>query len=77
MAVDTDTREHSTLGKGPPVECRVIYAVSFVICLAAAILSRLLPWRWSARRARPEARRSIVAEARSAASTMIPVSFMG
>lgn len=77
MAIDTDARGHVGAGPEPATELRFIYAVGFVLCLTAAVLSRLLPWRWSARRAGAEARRSILAEARSGACKTIPVSFMG
>lgn len=55
-------------------EFRALYAATFALFLPVALVSRMLPRRW-----RPFAapgRRSIVAEARAAAGTVVPFVFM-
>jgi hypothetical protein len=55
-------------------EFRLLYLLSFAIFLVAAVVARLLPWR-ERRPGQPS--RSIVAEARAAANTFVPLAFMG
>ena len=56
--------------RGGGVEYRLLVAATFVLILPVAALRRLVP--------RPPGapRRSIVAEAREAANTVIPIAFM-
>lgn len=53
------------------LEFRVIFGVSFLVFLVAAVAGRLLPGQ-----AHREAR-SVLAEARAAAHTFVPMVFMG
>jgi hypothetical protein len=50
----------------------LIFAVCFAIFMVIALVSRLLPWRWS----RSAARRSVFAEARQGADRVTPFCFM-
>ncbi|MEJ5231597.1 MAG: hypothetical protein WHV64_05325 [Geminicoccaceae bacterium] len=57
------------------LEFRLIFGVSFLVFLVAAVAGRLLPGQ-----AHKEARqppRSVLAEARAAAHTFVPMVFMG
>lgn len=56
-------------------EFRLLFIVSFVLFLTAALLSRLAPWRWLS----PETRGglSIIGEAKAAANASLPFAFMG
>lgn len=56
-------------------EFRLIFLASFPLFLAAAIVTRLTPWRAAARR-RPGGP-SIFGEARASACASIPIAFMG
>lgn len=56
--------------RGGGVEYRLLIAATFALLLPVAALRRLLP------RAAGAPRRSIVAEAREAANTVIPIAFM-
>jgi hypothetical protein len=57
--------------KDEALEYRLLYALSFGLFLLAAVAARLVPF------ARRPGGRSIVGEARLAASTCIPFAFMG
>lgn len=62
--------------KGETREFRLMFLVCFAVFLVAAIVGRLLPSR--GRSDRPgRRRRSILEEARAAATTSIPFAFMG
>lgn len=56
---------------------RLIFATSFAIFLVAAVVGRLLPWRWSPRPAGRAGSRSVIAEARATTNTFVPFAFMG
>jgi hypothetical protein len=61
--------------RGQGIEFRLIYALSFVVLLAAVIvmrLVRLLTWRNTA-----QSSPSIIQEARDAAGAAVPYVFMG
>ena len=57
------------------LEFRLIFAVSFVVFLVAAVAGRLLPGQ--AHKKARQASRSVIAEARAAAHTFVPMVFMG
>jgi hypothetical protein len=50
-----------------------IFATAFIVFLVAATVGRLLPGQWQPHRAGG----SVFAEARAAASTIVPFAFMG
>lgn len=56
---------------------RLIFATSFAIFLVAAVVGRLLPWRWSPRPAGRAGSKSVIAEARATTNTFVPFAFMG
>lgn len=56
------------------LEFRLIFGVSFLVFLVAAVAGRLLPGQ-AAKEARQP--RSVLAEARAAAHTFVPMVFMG
>jgi hypothetical protein len=58
--------------KAPALEFRLLLALAFCVFLVTETASRLMP-----RRAGAGPRRSILAEARAAASRTIPLAFMG
>jgi len=58
--------------RGDALEARLIFGLSFPICLAAAFVSRLAP-----RRPQETKRLSLVAQARAAASACSSFAFMG
>jgi len=58
-------------------EFRLLYAVSFVFFLVVVAAVRLLPRPWRPRLVGSGADRSIIAEAKAAASIAIPYAFMG
>ncbi len=58
------------------LEYRLVYLAGFVVFLAVAVATRLLPGQRQ-RRPQQARRRSIVGEARAAANTFIPFAFMG
>lgn len=70
MVIVHDLPSRRARRRGEEIEFRLIYAAAFPLFLAAAVLGRL---------ARPmaERRRSIIAEARAAADTVLPFAFMG
>jgi hypothetical protein len=55
-------------------EFRLVYAGIFTISLVAATCSRLMPWR---RDRRGEGHKSIINEARTRTSRIVPFFFMG
>jgi hypothetical protein len=55
------------------VEFRLIFAATFTVFLVAAMVARILPWQWQQQRAGS----SVFAEAKAAASTIVPFAFMG
>lgn len=57
------------------LEFRLIFGVSFLVFLVAAMAGRLLPGQ--AQKEARQASRSVLAEARAAAHTFVPMVFMG
>lgn len=57
------------------LEFRLIFGVSFLVFLVAAVAGRLLPGQ--AQKEARQASRSVLAEARAAAHTFVPIVFMG
>jgi hypothetical protein len=55
----------------------MIYAATFAIFFAVAIIDRLVPVRWFLGAAKSENYMAIFAEAKSAAATYTPFAFMG
>lgn len=55
-------------------EFRLVYAGIFTISLVAAVFSRLMPWR---RDVRGELQKSVIQEARTRTSRIVPFFFMG
>ena len=56
---------------------KLIFASTFVVFFAAAIVDRLLPLRWIMGAAKSENYMAIFAEAKAAAATYTPFAFMG
>lgn len=78
MAIDATSHNerHASFDRKPSFEYYLIFAASFIIFLAAAIIERLMPWTWlniSRDRARP----SLFARALDAAKTCTAYAFMG
>ena len=71
-----DRGQFGSEAKMDKVQFYVIFAATFVAFFAAAILSRLLPWR-SAVKIPTEQRKSIFAEVWSASSIATGYAFMG
>jgi hypothetical protein len=59
------------------IEFRLIFALTFVFFLGAALLERLMPWRWIGSDASRRPRASIFKEARETAGTCTTYAFMG
>ncbi len=76
MTALTKPRVHGRRAR-KTAEFRVYYAPLFIICLVAAVVGRLLPWRWRPFEGAPGDRRSILEEARSATISAVPFAFMG
>jgi hypothetical protein len=58
------------------IEYRAIYAVAFAFFLLAAAAHRLIPVRWRPNLDPSGKSRTVIAEARSAASNSVPFAFM-
>jgi hypothetical protein len=58
------------------LEFRLVFVAIFVIFFTAALVSRLVPWRWEFG-PRAEKRMSIIEKARETSSTMTGLAFMG
>ena len=67
---------HAKAGGRQSLEYYLIFAVSFVVLLAAAVFERLMPWNWMSKTKR-ETQKSIIAGAWSAARTCTAYAFMG
>ncbi len=84
MAIDSTIHSHSMLRPQPLLAgrtrdaraFRLLYAAIFTIFLAVALVARLLPRTWDPIERRPGGRRSVVAEARYAASVAVGYAFM-
>lgn len=67
----------SRVRKEDTVEYRLIFMVSFVIFLVAALVARVLPRQWRPYPSGSSPYGSIFDEAKSAANTFVPFAFMG
>lgn len=78
MALDgtMDHRPRRTTRSAEARTYRLVYAVTFAICLLVAVVARLMPWTWLSASRHENQRRSVLAEARSAASIAIGYAFM-
>jgi hypothetical protein len=74
--VHTGRRSKLSVENGT-VESRLMFAACYVLFLLRAIALRLLPWHKQEVPARSSHRKSIFAEARSEAGTIVTSSFMG
>jgi hypothetical protein len=74
--VHTGRRSKIPIGNGT-IEPRLMFAACYVLFLFRAVALRLLPWRRQADTARFSHRKSVFAEARSEAGTIVTSSFMG
>ncbi len=59
------------------IESRLMFGACYVLFLFRAIAIRMMPWHRQSDSSRPSHRRSIFAEARSEAGTIVTSSFMG
>ena len=59
------------------IESRLMFGACYLLFLARAILTRLMPWRRVAAFGQSRIRESIFREASSAASVLVASSFMG
>jgi hypothetical protein len=59
------------------LETRLMFGACYVACLFRAVIARLTPWRQQAAFDQSRNRKSIFAEARIAAGTIVTSSFMG
>jgi len=57
------------------VEFRLLYAICFGLFLIAAVIQKILPWRWFGHR-KDSLRQSIFAQARNAAGICAAYTFM-
>lgn len=64
----------SRLRREEALDFRLIFAASFIVCLMAALVGRLLPFGRAAPSGMP--RRSIIGEARAGAGTCVAFAFM-
>jgi hypothetical protein len=58
-------------------EFRAIYLAAFVLFLAAVVVTRFLPPKWRPWPPSADRARSVLAEARAAASAFVPFAMMG
>jgi len=70
-------RRSRILSEGSTIESQLIFAACYVLVLLRAVATRLLPWHRRVNFDRLNNRRSIFAEARSEAATIVTSSFMG
>ncbi len=72
----TDIRpaKHSSHRTLEAAEFRLIFAISFIAFLVAAVVSRLLPWHHV--ETAQDRKQSILAEARAATNRTVPFAFM-
>lgn len=59
------------------LEYRLLFVVSFVIFLVAGLVSRALPDPWRPRPPGPPSGKSVLGEAKAAATIFVPFAFMG
>lgn len=58
-------------------EFRVLFVLTFMVCLVAALAGRMLPSSWRSQALTADGGKSIFGEARSAARAFVPFAFMG
>jgi hypothetical protein len=75
MSVDVHERRVSGSVRDS-VDFNIIYGVAFVFFLIAAVVHRVIPKRWRPNFDPTGQARSVIAEARIAASNSIPFAFM-
>lgn len=73
---DRDDRPHRS-NKSETLEFRLIFAVTFVVFLAAGLIESLLPFNWFGRRTDNGPRKSFVERASDGARTCAAYAFMG
>ena len=74
MALEADARHVATdHGRHGEIEYRLLHAVLFSIFVTSIAMSRLMPWRWYARRTSEAPRRSILCEARATTNKIVPM----
>jgi hypothetical protein len=75
MTLETEAGSGSHLhSRQDEREFRLVYAGIFTIALVAAVFMRLMPWR---REVRGELHKSVIQEARTRTSRIVPFFFMG
>jgi hypothetical protein len=78
MALETDTRHAGiTRWRHDQIEYRLLHAVLLGIFVTSIAVSRMMPWRWFARRVDELPRRSVLCEARATTNKIVPMAFMG
>ncbi|HEY5972325.1 MAG TPA: hypothetical protein VIT22_10235 [Pseudoxanthomonas sp.] len=70
-------RRSKMLTEHRTIEYRLMFGACYLLCLAGAIITRLMPWRKRAASDQGRIRGSIFREASSAASVWVASSFMG
>jgi len=70
-------RRSKTLAEHRTIEYRLMFGACYLLCLAGAIFTRLMPWRKGAASGEARIRDSIFKEASGAASVWVASSFMG
>jgi len=70
-------RRSKISSEGSTIESRLMFAVCYVVFLLRAVAKRLMPWHRRENFDRLKNCRSIFAEARSEAGTIVTSSFMG
>ncbi len=70
-------RRSRALIESKSIESRVLFVACWVLFLARAVISRLVPWRTQSVFKRSDRRESIFSEARTAASVCVTSSFIG
>ena len=70
-------RRSKMLAEHRTIEYRLMFGACYLLCLAGAIFTRLMPWRKGAASGEARIRDSIFKEASGAASVWVASSFMG
>jgi hypothetical protein len=77
LALSKHSTSHVKRGGKRSIEFRIIFAVSFAFFLLAAVVERLLPWKWLALRPERKRQQTIFEQAWEAAGTCTTYAFMG
>jgi Antenna complex alpha/beta subunit len=77
LALSNQSTSQGKRGAKRPIEFRIIFAVCFAVFLLAAVVERLLPWKWLAPRSEGKRHLSIFEQAWEAAGTCTTYAFMG